>query len=89
MLAADSAPADVVAISLLGTHGTSTAGAASLDASYLLTREGFARAFDRLSPAGHLAISTWVENPARSGVRLAALSSRRCARAEWKIPARI
>jgi hypothetical protein len=74
MLASDSAAVDVIAISLLGTHGTSTAGAASLDASYLLTREGFARAFDRLTPAGHLAISTWVENPARSGIRLAALA---------------
>jgi hypothetical protein len=29
--------------------------------------------FDALSPAGHIAISTWVENPARSGVRLASL----------------
>jgi hypothetical protein len=73
LLESESTPVDVLAISLLGTHGTSTAGAASLDASYLLTREGFARAFDRLSTRGHLVISTWVENPPRSGVRLAAM----------------
>jgi hypothetical protein len=67
------AKSDVIALSLLGTHGTATAGAASLDPSFLLTVEGFARMFEALSPAGHLAISTWVENPARSGVRLASL----------------
>ncbi|HEV3409526.1 MAG TPA: hypothetical protein VG095_04485, partial [Chthoniobacterales bacterium] len=60
---------DVLGVSLLGTHGTATAGAASLDASFLLTREGCARLFQRLSPGGHAIFSTWVENPARSGVR--------------------
>lgn len=64
---------DLIAVSLLGTHGTSTAGAASLDTSYLLTNAAFARIMDRLTPAGHAVISTWVENPPRSGVRLAAL----------------
>ncbi len=74
LLAREPSPGiDVIAVSLLGTHGTSTAGAASLDASFLLTVEGFSRMFGRLSPAGHVAISTWVENPARSGVRLASL----------------
>jgi hypothetical protein len=68
-----STPPEVIAVSLLGTHGTATAGAASLDPSFLLTAEAFAQMFDALSPAGHIAISTWVENPARSGVRLAAL----------------
>ena len=65
--------ADVITVSLLGTHGTATAGAASLDTSFLLTREGCARLFDQLSPAGHAVFSTWVENPPRSGVRLFAL----------------
>ena len=64
---------DVIGLSLLGTHGTSTAGAASLDASFLITLEGFSRIYERLTPRGHAVISTWVENPARSGVRLAIL----------------
>ena len=69
----DRSEADVIAVSLLGTHGTSTAGAASLDPSFLLTIEGCSRLFDHLSPAGHAIFSTWVENPPRSGVRLATL----------------
>ncbi len=64
---------DVIGVSLLGGHGTSTAGAASLDPSFLLTIDGFSRVFQRLTPGGHAAISTWLENPARSGVRLIAL----------------
>ena len=64
---------DVVAVSLLGAHGTSTAGAASLDPSFLLTIEGFSQVFQRLTPNGHAVLSTWVENPARSGVRLISL----------------
>ena len=64
---------DVIAVSLLGAHGTSTAGAASLDPSFLLTTDGFSRLFQRLTPGGHAVVSTWVENPARSGVRLIAL----------------
>ncbi|CAN5625173.1 hypothetical protein BH20VER1_BH20VER1_30290 [soil metagenome] len=73
ILARESRPLDVIALSLLGTHGTSTAGAASLDPSFLLTVEGFSRIFARLSAGGHAVTSTWVENPARSGVRLVAL----------------
>ena len=64
---------DVIAVSLLGAHGTSTAGAASLDPSFLLTLDGFSRVFQRLTPGGHAVLSTWVENPARSGVRLISL----------------
>ena len=64
---------DVIAISLLGSHGTSTAGAASLDPSFLLTVEGVSRVFDRLTPRGHAIFTVWIENPARSGPRLAAL----------------
>jgi hypothetical protein len=64
---------DVIGVSLLGTHGTASAGAASLDPSFLLTREGCARLLDHLSPGGHAVFSTWIENPPRSGVRLAAL----------------
>ena len=63
----------IIALSLLGTHGTATAGAASLDASFLLTREGCSRLFDHLAADGHASFSTWVENPPRSGVRLVAL----------------
>nr|MBA2433391.1 hypothetical protein [Chthoniobacterales bacterium] len=73
LLARETQPVDVIGLSLLGTHGTSTAGAASLDPSFLLTVEGFSRIFHRLSGGGHAVTSTWVENPARSGVRLIAL----------------
>jgi hypothetical protein len=73
ILARESQPLDVIALSLLGTHGTSTAGAASLDPSFLLTVDGFTRMWQQLSPGGHAVTSTWVENPARSGVRLIAL----------------
>lgn len=66
-------PTDIIATSLLGSHGTSTAGAASLDPSFLLTVEGISRLFDRLTPQGHAVFTVWVENPARSGPRLAAL----------------
>ncbi|MFN2507700.1 MAG: hypothetical protein ABR589_02895 [Chthoniobacterales bacterium] len=72
-LESESAAFDVLTVSLLGTHGTSTAGAASLDPSFLLTSEGVSRLFSRLNPGGHALFSTWVENPPRSGVRLAAL----------------
>ena len=64
---------DIISVSLLGSHGTSTAGAASLDPSFLLTVEGISRLFDRLTPRGHAIFTLWVENPARSGPRLAAL----------------
>ncbi|MDP9290761.1 MAG: hypothetical protein M3O82_00195 [Verrucomicrobiota bacterium] len=64
---------DVIQLSLLGSHGASTAGAASLDPSFVLTREGFSLLLRRLNPGGEAVISAWVENPARSGVRLAAL----------------
>ena len=73
LLAQTSEHYDVIAVSLLGAHGTSTAGAASLDPSFLLTIDGFSRIFGRLSPNGHAVLSTWVENPARSGVRLISL----------------
>ena len=73
VLEANTAKFDLVAISLLGAHGTSTAGAASLDPSFLLTTDGLSRVFQRLTPRGHAVLSTWVENPARSGVRLIAL----------------
>ena len=66
-------PYDVILLSMLGSHGSSTAGAASLDASYLLTIEGLSLVFDRLSPGGHAVLATWVENPPRAGVRMAAL----------------
>lgn len=64
---------ELISLSLLGSHGSSTAGAASLDPAPLLTVEGFSRLFDRLTPQGHAAISAWVENPPNSGVRLASL----------------
>ncbi len=72
-LAATHETFDVIVVSLLASHGSSTAGAASLDASGLFTVEGISSILDRLSPAGHAAFGTWVENPPRSGVRLAAL----------------
>jgi hypothetical protein len=64
---------DVIVLSMLGSHGSSTAGAASLDVSYLLTVDGISLVLDRLAAGGHALFSTWVENPPRSGVRLAAL----------------
>lgn len=68
-----SASFDVLAVSLLGTHGISTAGAASLDPSFLLTLEGCSRLFNHIAPSGHALFSTWIENPPKSGVRLSAL----------------
>lgn len=73
VLEEQAAALDVIAISLLGAHGTSTAGAASLDPSFLLTLDGFSRVFEGLSATGHAVLSTWVENPPKSGVRLIAL----------------
>jgi len=64
---------DVILLSTLGSHGSSTAGAASLDASFLFTLQGMSCLFDRLSARGHAVLATWVENPPRAGVRLAAL----------------
>jgi hypothetical protein len=73
ILERDATKWDVIGVSLLGAHAASTAGAASLDPSFLLTTEGCSRLFDALSPAGHAVFSTWVENPAKSGVRLISL----------------
>ena len=67
--------ADIIGVSLLGTHGTASAGAASLDPSFLLTLEGCSRLFARLTPPGHAVFNTWVENPPRNGVRLISLLS--------------
>ena len=72
-LAQDATRFDLISLSLLGSHGSSTAGAASLDPAFVLTVEGFDKLFQRLSPTGCAAITTWVENPPNSGVRLAAL----------------
>lgn len=66
-------PFDVILVSQLGSHGVATAGAASLDATYLFTVEALQSALARLSPDGHLVLTTWIENPPRAGVRLAAL----------------
>ena len=72
-LAQDATRFDLISLSLLGSHGSSTAGAASLDPTFLLTLEGFNKLFQRLTPTGCAAITTWVENPPNSGVRLTAL----------------
>src|SRR5205814_9499120 len=42
-------------------------------ASYLFTIEGLGLLLGRLSPGGHAVLSVWVENPPRTGVRLASL----------------
>ena len=67
------APWRVIGVSLLGTHGTATAGAASLDPSFLLTVEGCSRLLKSVHMGGHAVFTTWVENPPRSGIRLIAL----------------
>jgi hypothetical protein len=64
---------DLIFLPLLGSHASATAGAASLDPNYLFTVEGLSVLLERLSPGGHAAFTMWVENPPRTGVRLAAL----------------
>lgn len=61
---------DLVQVSLLGSHGASSAGAASLNPDWLLTRQGFDAIWNRLSERGIAVFSAWVENPPRSGSRL-------------------
>ncbi len=68
-----SANYSLVFLPLLGSHAASTAGAASLDPAYAFTVESLSLVMDRLHTNGHLVMTTWVENPPRAGVRLAAL----------------
>ncbi|MBI4658277.1 MAG: hypothetical protein HY735_05405 [Verrucomicrobia bacterium] len=64
---------DLIFLSLLASHATSTAGAASLDPNYLFTREGLSLLLAKLTPGGHAVFTLWVENPPRTGVKLASL----------------
>ena len=63
---------DLVQVSLLGSHGAASAGAASLNPHWLLTQQGFDAIWNRLADQGVMVFSAWVENPPRSGTRLAA-----------------
>ncbi|MBI2947527.1 MAG: hypothetical protein HYY23_07765 [Verrucomicrobia bacterium] len=64
---------DLILLPLLASHASATAGAASLDPNFVVTREGLSAVLERLSSNGHAVFTTWVENPPRTGVKLAAL----------------
>lgn len=61
---------DLIHISLLGAFAAGAAGAASMDVDFFLTRQGFGEVWNHLTPDGHALFTTWIENPARTGVRL-------------------
>jgi hypothetical protein len=67
-----SAPAaqyDLVALPLLEAFG-GTAGLNALQEDYSLTREAFQMMWEALSPEGVIAVSTWIDYPARTTLKL-------------------
>jgi hypothetical protein len=64
---------DLIDVSLLGSHGAASAGAASLDPDFFLTLETQGLLQSRLKPGGLAAYTTWVDHPPRGGVRLSSL----------------
>ena len=68
--------ADVYDLIQIGPAGSQTAGGAGLHAmqeDFLLTVEGLGAAFERLSPAGALAVSSWIRLPPRDTLKLGAM----------------
>ncbi len=62
---------DLIRFPAVGALG-GTAGLASATEQFLLTRDAFTDAFQRLSPGGVLAITAWMDFPERNPLRLLA-----------------
>ncbi len=71
-LARSDATYDVILWPTVGSFGGST-GLSAMEEQYLLTREAFAAAFDRLAPGGRIAVTVWLDYPYRLPLRLAHL----------------
>src|SRR5688572_12322034 len=62
---------DLIRFPSVGALG-GTAGLASASEQFLLTREAFINAWQRLAPGGTLAITAWMDFPERNSLRLVA-----------------
>lgn len=70
-LAADEDRYDLIVLPTVGTFGGG-AGVMALHEQHLLTREAFAELWRKLSPDGLLCLTTWLDQPPRAPLRLAA-----------------
>jgi hypothetical protein len=64
---------DVIHIASAEGMPAASGGLQSLHENYLLTREGFAAALERLNSGGFLAVTRGIQTPARDNIKLAAL----------------
>lgn len=70
-IAADGDRYDLIVLPTVGTFGGG-AGVMALHEQHLLTREAFAELWRKLSPNGLLCLTTWLDQPPRAPLRLAA-----------------
>ncbi|MHB8808502.1 MAG: polyamine aminopropyltransferase [Desulfobulbaceae bacterium] len=70
-LALDREQYDLITLPMVGTFG-GAAGLFAMQEQYLLTREAFGDIWSHLSTDGMLRVSSWLDSPARSPLRLAA-----------------
>jgi predicted membrane-bound spermidine synthase len=64
-------PYDLIILPRLESFGGST-GLQALDEDYTLTLEAFGKMWDKLSPEGVISITTWVDYPPRTVLKIAA-----------------
>ncbi len=64
---------DVIHIASAEGMPAASGGLKSLHENYLLTREGFSAAFERLNKGGFLAVTRGIQTPPRDNIKLAAL----------------
>ncbi|MEN8199396.1 MAG: spermidine synthase-like protein [Thermodesulfobacteriota bacterium] len=62
---------DLILLPIIGSFGGSS-GLSALTEQYLLSKEGFRELWDHLRPGGVISVSTWLDSPSRSPLRLAA-----------------
>jgi spermidine synthase len=67
-------PYDLIVLPRLESFGGST-GLQALDEDYALTVEAFDRMWDKLSPEGVISVTTWVDYPPRTVLKIAATLS--------------
>lgn len=67
-LVTDTSRYDLIVLPTLDAFG-GTSGVYALQEQYLLTKEAFAEAWERLAPGGVLCISSWIDQPVRNPVR--------------------
>jgi spermidine synthase len=70
-LMADTSRFDLIVLPTLDAFG-GTSGVYALQEQYLLTKEAFAEMWERLTPSGVIAVTSWMDQPVRNPLRVLA-----------------